>query len=126
MTIHPGGVCLKSKISPPWFPLWIDKWLFGSTRHELEPDERSIWLDLMAVSWKDKGYVRANAGIPYPPQQLAGMLCVSVELLLKTVEKCKGVGKLIEQPDGTLYLPSFEEYKLTPRHQRRFNFDVPK
>jgi hypothetical protein len=117
---------MKSKTSPPWFPLWIDKWLFGSTRYELQPDERSVWVDLMALSWKDGGYVRANAGIPYPSKQLAGMLNIDVELLLRTVEKCKDCGKVIEGKDGTFYLPSFEEYKLTARHQRRFDFDVRK
>lgn len=71
---------MKSKDSAlMWIPLWVDKWLWGSTRIELEPDERSVWVDLMALAAKDDGYIRANVGVPYAHQQLAGMLCVSVE-----------------------------------------------
>ncbi len=111
---------MKSRAAPPWIPLWIDKWLFGSTRHELQPDERGVWVDLMALSAKDNGFIRANEGLPYPNEQLAGMLCIHVELLLRTVERCKQVGKLVEQEDRTFYLPSWDEYKLSSRHQRRF------
>lgn len=114
---------MKSRVTPPWIPLWIDKWLFGSTRIELKPDERSVWVDLMVLSAKDRGFIRANEGVPYGFQQLAGMLCIDVELLLRTVEKCKDVGKVVEQAYHTFYLPSWEEYKLSPRHQRRFNFE---
>jgi len=110
---------MKSAKYAPWFPLWIDKWLFGSTRLELLPDERSVWVDLMALSAKDQGFIRANEGMPYPTEMLSGMLCINVELLLRTVEKCKAVGKLVEQEDHTFYLPSWDEYKLSPRHQRR-------
>lgn len=103
-----------------WIPLWVDKWLFGSTRIELKPDERSVWVDLMALSSKDNGFVRANLGVPYPLQQLAGMLYIDVELLERTMERCKVVGKIVEISDGTFFLPSWNGYKLSPRHKRRF------
>ena len=106
-----------------WIPLWIDKWLFGSTRIELKPDERSVWVDLMVLSAKDNGYVRANVAMPYPFEQLSGMLCIDVELLLRSVEKCKAVGKIVQEEDGTLYLPSWSEYKLSSRHKRRFEVE---
>jgi len=106
-----------------WIPLWIDKWLFGSTRIELKPDERSVWVDLMVLSAKDNGFVRANVGMPYPVEQLSGMLCIDVELLLRAVDKCKTVGKIIENEDHTFYLPSWEEYRLSSRHQRRLDED---
>jgi hypothetical protein len=77
----------------------------------------------MALSSKDKGYIRANEGMPYPNEMLSGFLNIDVELLLRTVEKCKLVGKIVEQKDGTFYLPSWDEFKLSPRHQRRFNFE---
>jgi hypothetical protein len=115
---------MKSKNSLPWIPLWVDKWLFGSTRIELKPDERSVWVDFMVLSAKDGGFIRANEGVPYGKEQLAGMLCVDVELLWRTVERCKEVGKIVEQKDGTFWLPSWEQYKISPRHQRRFSFDV--
>jgi len=111
---------VKSKDSGlKWIPLWVDKWLFGSTRIELKPDERSVWIDLMVLSAKDEGYIRANESVPYSPEQLSGLLCINVELLLRTIERCKEVGKIIGK-DSALYLPSWQEYSLSMRHQRRF------
>ncbi len=105
-----------------WIPLWIDKWLFGSTRIELQPDERSVWIDLMVLSSKDRGNVRANIGVAYPFPQLAGMLCISEELLRRTIDRCKDpkIAKIIQNEDGTLFLPNWQEYQLSPRHKRRF------
>lgn len=115
---------MKSKDSAlMWIPLWVDKWLWGSTRIELEPDERSVWVDLMALAAKDDGYIRANVGVPYAHQQLAGMLCVSVESLARTIQKCKRVGKLTESENETLFIVNWYVYKLSKRHHRRFEKD---
>jgi hypothetical protein len=103
-----------------WIPLWVDKYLFGSTRIELKPDERSVWMDLMVLSAKDSGCVQANIGVPYPIPLLAGMFNVKKELLTRTIERCKAVGKITENEDGTLFLPNWQEYQLSPRHKRRF------
>lgn len=107
--------------SMEWIPLWVDKWIFGTTRIELEPDERSVWVDMMALAAKDHGFIRANVGIPYPPQQLSGLLCITEELLARTIQKCLAVGKLAECKDsGGYYLPNWGEYQLSERHKRRF------
>lgn len=106
-----------------WIPLWVDKWLFGSTRIELLPDERSVWVDLMALASKDNGYIRANENTPYPHEQLAGLLCISVELLNRTLNKCCNdpINKLTITKENTLFINSWEDYKLSERHQRRFS-----
>jgi len=113
---------LKNKKPLDWIPIYIDKHLFGSTRLELEPDERSVWMDLLVLSGKDRGFIRANESVPYLSAQLAGMLVISEELLERTINKCvsKEIKKIIIQKDGTLYLPSWEQYAFTPRHKRRF------
>lgn len=110
----------SKKDSMQWIPLWIDKWIFGSTRIELQPDERSVWLDLMALSAKDHGFVRANLGVPYPIPQLAGLLCITEELLNRTIKRCIEVKKIIPGEDGSIFLPSWGEYQLSDRHKRRF------
>jgi hypothetical protein len=104
-----------------WYPFFIDKWLFGSTRIELEPDERGVWVDLMTLSKKDNGYIRANVGVPYLESQLSGLLNIPPELLKRTIEKClsKKVNKLRKEKDGTLYVLSTENYQLSSRHKRR-------
>jgi len=103
-----------------WIPLWVDKWIFGSTRIELEHDERAIWIDLMALASKDDGYIRANEKTPYQDQQLAGILCCDLELLIRTKEKCVKYGKIRIDKKGIIYLINWEGYRLTPRHKRRF------
>ena len=79
---------MKKRKVDPWFPFGIDKWLFGSTRIELEPDERGVFVDLMALSKKDEGYIRANEGVPYLENQLCGLLNIKPELLNRTIKKC--------------------------------------
>jgi len=116
--------------SMSWIPLWIDKWIFGSTRIELQPDERSVWIDLMAIASKDNGFIRANPKTPYPPQQLAGLLYISEELLHRTIQKCISTGKIkecgnpVENNFTGYYILNWSTYQLTDRYKRRFQANV--
>ncbi len=106
--------------------MFIDKWLFGSTRHELivksddgsRKDLRGIFLDLLTLSKKDKGYIRANETTPYPTEQLAGMFCVSIDDLRLTIDLCLQHGKLSEPGPGIYYVNSTETYSLSDRWKR--------
>lgn len=71
-----------------WIPLYVDSWLFGSVRFELEPDEQATFVDLLALAAKDNGFIRANETMPYPLNSLSGMFNKSVELLERTIIKC--------------------------------------
>lgn len=109
----------RGKLIKSWYPFWIDKWLFGSTRHELIVKEgdvvhdlRGIFIDLLTLSKKDQGYIRANDSTPYPLEQLAGMFCVPLDLLKRTIAICVVAGKLIESSPGIYYVASTEEYEL--------------
>jgi hypothetical protein len=126
---------MKHRTGKAWIPLWIDKRLFGSTRHELilrPPEEaaaryggfldlRGVFDDLMALAGKDNGYVRVNAGMAYPDEQLAGLLYVPLEVLRLTIETALKFGKLERLLDGTLRFTSWEEYQLSPRWMRSFD-----
>lgn len=101
-----------------WFPLWSDKWLFGSTRHELTHEQRAIWTDLMAVGNKDDGFIRANETTGYPPEQLAGLLCCSQELLETTIKICIEKGKLEDRGNCIYYICNWENYQLSGRYKR--------
>jgi len=110
----------KHRINKIWIPFWVDKWLFGSTRLELEPDERSVWLDLLALASKNEGYIRANETTPYHSSQLAGLLVITEELLKRTIDKCAEHGKITQLENGTYYIANWEKYQLSGRHKRRF------
>ena len=114
---------MKKRKGDDWFPFWIDKWIFGSTRDELTVEQCAVWVDFLALSYKDDGYIRANEGIPYPIKRLSGLLNRSEELIQQTINRCleKKVNKLRLQPDGTLYVISHPEYELSGRHKRRLN-----
>lgn len=114
---------MKKRKGDDWFPFWIDKWIFGSTRDELTVEQCAVWVDFLALSYKDDGYIRANEGIPYPIKRLSGLLNRSEELIQQTINRCleKKVNKLRLQPDGTLYVISHPEYELSGRHKRRFS-----
>ena len=111
---------MKSKDdSMKWIPLWVDKWLFGSTRLELQHDERAIWVDLMALAGKDNGFVRANAETPYQKSQMAGLLCAPEELLTRTIERCIATGKIVEDKPGIYYLVNWNDFRLSTRQRQR-------
>lgn len=108
-----------------WIPLWVDKWIFGSTRIELQPDERGVWVDLMAIASKDNGYIRANLDTEYPPQQLAGLLCISEDLLTRTIQRCIETKKIVKSEKGAgYYILHWATYQLSERHKRRFFSNV--
>ncbi|MEN6492605.1 MAG: conserved phage C-terminal domain-containing protein [Rectinema sp.] len=119
----------RGKRIDPWFPLWIDKWIFGSTRHELivknddgsVNDLRGVFIDLASLAKKDDGFIRANEKTPYPVEQLAGMFCVPVEQIKLAISKCLEHGKFSEPAPGIYYLNSNDTYSLTPRHVRRLS-----
>jgi hypothetical protein len=102
-----------------WLPLYVDPWLFGSTRHELTRAQRGDFIDLLLVSAKDSGYIRANETTPYPIAQLAGLLCVPADELQGTIEACVRHGKIRRLENGILYVANWETYKLTPQYRRR-------
>ncbi len=110
---------IKRKVDKFWFPWWPDKWIFGSIRIECTPEERGIWVDLLSLASKDDGHIRANEEIPYPIEQLSGMLMIPQEMLRDAIEKFinlkdkEGKGKLTRTKEGTLYVTKWEEYQLS-------------
>lgn len=112
---------MRNKKGDDWFPFYVDKWLFGSTRIEFSHAERAIWIDLLTLSKKDSGFIRANEGIPYPLEQLAGMFRASKRLVSTTIAKAISHKKLDQLKDGTLFVVSTEKYTISDRHKRRLN-----
>lgn len=110
---------MKERNPLMWIPLYVDKWIFGSTRIELEPAERSVFVDLMALGAKDSGFIRANEITPYLHQQLAGMLNIPVELLESTIKKCLEFDKLKEPKPGIYCLSNWNEYRLSSDYKYR-------
>ncbi len=110
---------MKDKQTQMWIPLYVDKWIFGSMRIELDPPERSVFIDLLVLGAKDNGYIRANETTPYLEIQLAGLLNISIELLRSTIKKCIEYSKIVECSPGIYRLCSWETYQFTDRYKRK-------
>jgi len=101
-----------------WLPLWRNKWLMGSTRWELDPGERSVFIDFLCLAAADDGFIRANPLTPYPIAYLAATLQAPAELISRTIEKCIEVGKVVRLENGILYIANWKDYQLDPRRKR--------
>jgi len=97
----------------------------GSTRWELDPGERSVFIDFLCLAGADDGFIRANPTTAYPIEYLAGMLQAPAELILRTIEKCILVGKITRLKDGVFYINSWKDYQLDPRRKRELMHEGP-
>lgn len=112
---------MKEKQTQMWIPLYVDKWIFGSTRIELEPAERGVFIDLMAFGAKDEGYIRANEITAYPHTQLAGLLNIPIELLNSTIAKCLHFNKLEEPVAGIYKLSNWDKFQFSRQYVHEVN-----
>lgn len=110
---------MKEKQTQMWIPLYVDKWIFGSTRIELEPAERGVFVDLLAFGAKDNGFIRANEITPYHHRQLSGLLNIPVELLESTIAKCIHFGKIEEPSTGIYKIASWDKFQLSNDYKYR-------
>lgn len=112
-------------------PLWYHRtdsyrWINGSIRQDLLPDERSVWADLMALAALTReprrGYIERSEGIPYSKTVLLSMLNITGELFDRAVAKCVKEGRLKVFEDGTMLLTNWQYYndvnELAERKER--------
>jgi len=78
-----------------WFKFYAQKYLIGSSlRGETEPDERSVWLDLLCAATDGAGQFNvANRDV------FAAQLCIKRELLDRAVKKFIDTKRLIVNYD---------------------------
>ena len=115
---------MKRGKSYDWIPLWIDKWLMGSTRFELDPSERSVFIDLMVLAAKDEGFIRANAGMGYPHEWLSRSLNIPLEVLEKAIEKCIECEKIIDKGKGIYFITNWDSYRLSGSYKRAITLGI--
>ena len=95
-----------------WIKLYCEKWFLGSTRWELSPEERSVWIDLIA-----------RAGLNDPPgqidffsyEQLATLFNVSQQLIHNCIEKFTQFQKIavnsISPTSHTIKILNWDKYQ---------------
>ncbi len=115
---------MKRGRSYNWIPLWVDKWLMGSTRFELEPGERGVFLDLLALGARDDGFIRANKDMAYPHEYLSRVLNVPLDLLESTIVSCIKHNKITEKGKGIYFITNWNEYMLSGSYKRAVTLGI--
>ena len=102
-----------------WIKLFITGWLHGSIRWQLEPDERSVWADLICVAGEcgKDGKISDNDGKPLPRPYLANHLNIESELLDRTIAKCRHEGRLVDR-DDILIIANWKSYQSEYQRQK--------
>jgi DnaD/phage-associated family protein len=79
-----------------WVKLHTQETLFGTTRRELEPAERSLWFDFLCLAGDspEPGVICVAPAIPYTDGQLCDVLNVPPALLARATAKMLDAGKL--------------------------------
>jgi hypothetical protein len=107
-----------------FFALHAEKWLSGSTRTELSPDERACFIDILAratlIGADEPGEIRF-----VNEEQLAIEVRNTHELLLRTLEKCKRFKKIRIHEDRkekihVLRILNWKKYQHVYMHQKAY------
>ena len=109
-----------------WVKLHVTGWLHGSIRYQLEPDERGVWADLIALAGQclARGRICDNDGKAYPRQYLANQLKISLELLERTLTKSKQEGRITEA-NGVITIVHWSAYQSEYERQKVYREKAP-
>ena len=112
---------MRGQSKMTWVKLHINGWLHGSIRWQLEPDERGVWADLIAMAGQCLlgGKICDNDERPYPRDFIAGQLNIPPELLDRTIAKCRREGRL-EDRDDMLVLTNWQSYQSEYERQKPY------
>lgn len=102
-----------------WIKVWVKEWLEGSIRFDLLPDERSVWLDLlvMAGDSRNPGHIQSDPTTGYPHHWLSSKLNIPLELLERTLHKCKKKERISENTTGITII-NWERYQIRYEKQK--------
>lgn len=94
-----------------WFKVYPDDYLWGTTKDELKPDERSVWFDFLCVAAFKEGLV----DITYT-KSLANKLIIPLSLLTRCIKKFKEHEK-IEIVENKKEKKTFAKIKKWEKYQ---------
>lgn len=86
----------------PWMKFYTKSWIMGSIRTDCFPEERSVFMDLLALAneSRNRGIVQANETTPYSHDRLAEIINVSLELLERSLQKFEEQNRIHENNRG--------------------------
>lgn len=101
-----------------WFKIYGERWFMGSTRWELSPEQRSIWVDLLARASINQVPGRIEY---FSLEQLSDQFQVNLALLEETLKRCKEVNKIKYYPEKNLILIiNWKKYQSEYERQKSY------
>lgn len=114
--------------SYPWFKVDTAGWIRGSIRADMTIEQRSVWIDLLAMAADCRprdGTLRYAEGKPIPRGQIAQLLGIPLDLLNETIEICSEDKNRDNErhrievwEDGTIQIVNWEHYQHVPYLRR--------
>lgn len=104
-----------------WIKLYPVDCLDGSIRYQLESDERGVWYDLLNFSaiCATAGVISDKDNRAFPHSFIANRLNVSLELLERTLDKCKEEGRIDEDSAG-IHIVNWAAYQSEYERQKPY------
>lgn len=104
-----------------WVKLWVTECLEGSIRYQLDPNERSVWYDLIlfAALGTPAGHICDRDGRPFPHSFIANRLNVPIELFEGSLKHCIDEGRITEDESG-IHITHWERYQSEYERQKPY------
>lgn len=114
-----------------WVKLWTHEWLRGTSRFELNPSQRSAFVDLLAMAGDSKVPGKVCAGMDadgtilgYPLSYIAGMLTIAEAELERTFSLLEKQGRIMAENDARgnliITLTGWEKYQSEYHRQKSY------
>lgn len=112
---------MRGRTRLTWVKIHVTGWLHGSIRWQLEPDERGVWADLIALAGQCLmgGKICDNDGKAFPREYIANQLNIPLELLDRTIAKCRLEGR-IDDRDDIIALTNWKAYQSEYERQKQY------
>ena len=112
---------MRGESKRAWIKVHINGMLNGSVRYQLTPEERATWIDLLCFAGLGAcpGIISDNDLRPYPHSFLANRFNIPLDLLEKTLKKCKDEGRISENSDG-IHITNWSSYQSEYQRQKPY------
>lgn len=109
-----------------WIKLFCYERLHGSISSQLEPEERSVWDELLCLAGLTglEGLIADHDKRPFPHSWIAHELHISEELFERTLTKCLEEGRITENEHG-IYITNWKIYQSEYDRQKPYREKKP-
>jgi len=111
-----------------WIKLYVDQILRGTCFKELEPDERFVFIGFLLLGGDSpiEGKICVSEGVGYTDEQIAGLLEIKKELLIRSKRKCVKFEKIRIVAGNVIEIVNWEKYQSEYSRQRDYRAEYEK